>query len=157
MREVLRFAASVAICEGVGLISGLFTARGIREWYAGIVKPSFTPPDALFGPVWTLLYFMMGAALYLVWRRWDGSPAVRAALIVFAAQLLLNGLWSFIFFGLRNPLGGFAEIVVLWAAILLTIALFWKVSRPAGLLLVPYALWVTFASVLNWSLWRLNR
>lgn len=157
MREVLRFAASIAICEGVGLVSGLFTARGIREWYAGIVKPSFTPPDAVFGPVWTLLYFMMGTALYLVWRRWDGSPAVRAALIAFAAQLLLNGLWSFLFFGLRNPLAGFSEIVLLWAAILLTIALFWRVSRLAGLLLVPYAFWVTFAAVLNWSLFRLNR
>lgn len=157
MREILRFAASVAVCEGVGLVSGFVTARGIREWYPGIAKPSFTPPGSVFGPVWTALYFMMGASLYLVWRRWDGSPAVRAALLAFAAQLLLNGLWSLLFFGARNPLAGFVEILALWAAIVATIVLFWRISRPAGILLVPYALWVSFASVLNWSLWRLNR
>jgi translocator protein len=156
MRELLRFAVSIVVCEGVGIVSGLFTTRGIAEWYANIAKPSFTPPNAVFGPVWTVLYFMMGCALYLVWRRWDGSAALKAALAVFIAQLLLNGLWSFLFFGLRSPLAGLIDIVVLWAAIIATIALFWRISRPAGLLLVPYAAWVTFASVLNWSLWRLN-
>jgi tryptophan-rich sensory protein len=156
MRELLRFAASIVLCEGVGIVSGLFTARGISEWYAHIAKPSFTPPDSVFGPVWTVLYFMMGCALYLVWRRWDGSGTLKAALAVFIAQLLLNGLWSFLFFGLRSPLAGMIEIVALWAAVIATTVLFWRISRPAGLLLVPYAAWVTFASVLNWSLWRLN-
>lgn len=157
MREVLRFAASIALCEGVGLVAGALTAEGVRGWYAGIEKPSFTPPGWIFGPVWTILYLMMGTALYLVWRRWDGSPAVRTALAVFGVQLLLNGLWSLLFFGMRNPLAGLIEIVALWAAILATIALFWRISRPAGALLMPYALWVTFAAVLNWSLYRLNR
>ena len=125
-------------------------------WYASLVKPSWNPPNAIFGPVWSVLYVLMGVAAWLVWRRAGFSDA-GAALIVFVVQLVLNALWSYLFFGLHRPDMAFFDIVALWAVILVVVVLFWREDRLAGGLMVPYAVWVTFASYLNFVLWRLNR
>ncbi|MGB3943748.1 MAG: TspO/MBR family protein, partial [Methanothrix sp.] len=137
-------------------IGSIFTAPEISTWYATLVRPSFAPPDWLFGPVWTALYTMMGVSAYLVWREGLADPRVKVAMAVFAIQLAANVSWSAAFFGLRSPLAGLAVIIVLWALIALNIQKFREVSRTAGLLLIPYILWVTFAMVLNFSIWRLN-
>jgi benzodiazapine receptor len=140
----------------IGFVSGMSTADGVRTWYQDIAKPSFNPPDWVFGPVWTTLYVSMGVAAFLVWRSGADRPTGRSALAWFAAQLIANGLWSIIFFGLRNPGLAFAEILVLLAMIVVTTRLFWARSRTAGALMLPYLAWVSFASVLNLSIWRLN-
>lgn len=147
---------AILICEAAGLIGSVFTARSIPAWYAGIVKPSFNPPNWIFGPVWTALFVLMGIALYLVWRQGVRRFPVKYALAVFGLQLALNVMWTVIFFGLHSPFLAAIEIVVLWLAILWTIAAFWNASRAAAYLLLPYLLWVSFAAVLNFSIWRLN-
>jgi tryptophan-rich sensory protein len=147
---VLLFATFGATAFGT-----LATTSSLTTWYPTLAKPSWNPPDAVFGPVWTVLYFMMAVAAWLVWRR--GSEAeVVPAMTTYFAQLVLNVLWSLIFFGLRAPGWAVLDIVILWVAIALTIAHFGKVSRAAAWLLVPYLVWVTFASVLNITIWRLN-
>jgi tryptophan-rich sensory protein len=125
------------------------------EWYASLSKPSWNPPGAVFAPVWTFLYILMGIAAWLVWKE-QGFGGARVALIAFLAQLVLNGLWSWLFFGINNPLAAFIEILVLWLLILITLVLFWRIKPLAGMLLLPYLAWVGFASVLNFTLWRLN-
>lgn len=124
-------------------------------WYAALVKPAWTPPSAVFGPVWTVLYVLMGVAAWLVWREagFSGAPA---PLAMFVVQLGLNALWSYLFFGAHAPLIAFVEIVVLWTVILLTLVGFWRVTPTAGALMLPYLAWVGFASALNFQLWRLN-
>ena len=157
MANTLRFLISVTLPILVGGLSGFATARGVQEWYPSLTKPPFNPPSWVFGPVWTLLYIMMGVAAYVVWQKgWD-NEAVRVALFLFLIQLALNGLWSILFFGMRAPGLAFAEIIVLWTAIAATIVYFWRVSPIAGILLLPYEAWVSFAAVLNGSLWILNR
>jgi len=125
------------------------------EWYASLTKPAWNPPSALFAPVWTLLYAMMGVAAWLVWRK-EGFRGAALPLSLFIAQLLLNALWSYLFFGLHRPGLAFLDIVVLWAAILVVAVLFWREDWRAGALMVPYLAWVGFASCLNFVLWRLN-
>jgi translocator protein len=125
------------------------------EWYAGLVKPALTPPGWVFGPVWTLLYAMMGTAAWLVWR----TLGVYGALIplgLFLGQLALNALWSYLFFGLQRPGLALLDIVALWLAILATLVNFWRAYASAGLLLLPYLFWVSFATYLNFQFWRLN-
>ena len=136
-------------------IGGTATGGAVQDWYPTLAKPSWTPPAWLFGPVWTLLYIAMAVAGWLVWRRvgWDGA---RLALLMFFIQLTLNAVWSVVFFGLRNPGAAFAEIVVLWVAIVVTALLFWKVTPAAGWLFLPYLVWVSFATALNFAIWRLN-
>ena len=147
----------IAACQLVGFVGSFFTRPAIPAWYAGLQKPSFAPPNWLFGPMWISLYLLMAIAAYLVWQKGLAVEGARAALVIFILQLLLNALWSPAFFGLRSPLAGAVVIVLLWLAIVLTIVLFWKVSRPAALLLLPYILWVTLASALNISIYLLNR
>jgi tryptophan-rich sensory protein len=125
------------------------------EWYAALTKPSWNPPSSVFAPVWTVLYVLMGVAAWLVWRQ-AGFSGGRVALSLFLVQLVLNSLWSYLFFGLQNPLLALIEIIVLWCAILATLVSFWRISSGAGALLTPYLAWVTFASALNYQLWRLN-
>ena len=146
---------AIALCEGAGGLGALWTADGVKSWYPQLEKPSFNPPSWVFGPVWTLLYALMGASAWLVWRTGDDERSARA-LRLFSIQLLLNTLWSFIFFRLRSPRWAFAEIVVLWLAIVMTLVAIWKVSRIAGLLFLPYLLWTSFALLLNFRIWRLN-
>jgi tryptophan-rich sensory protein len=125
------------------------------EWYKNLAKPWWTPPDWLFGPVWTLLYLFMGVAAWLVWRR-GGFQEARGALALFLVQLLLNALWSWVFFGLQQPGWAFLELSLLWLAIAATLAAFWRLVPAAGWLLAPYLAWVSFAGVLNFALWHLN-
>jgi tryptophan-rich sensory protein len=139
------------------MIGSIFTKPAILSWYGPLKKPFFTPPDWVFAPVWIILYILMGVAAFLVWRKSINQKQSRSALILFGVQLILNVLWSVTFFGLRSPLGGLIEISILAVAILLTIQSFLQVSRVAGLLLIPYFLWVAFASGLNLSIWVLNR
>jgi tryptophan-rich sensory protein len=157
VENLLRLVIAVAAPLLVAGLSGFATAGGVQDWYPSLTKPSFNPPSWVFGPVWTLLYIMMGVAAYLVWGKGWESEAVRWALGLFALQLILNGLWSILFFGLRSPGLAFGEILLLWVAIAATLVLFWRVTVPAGLLLIPYLAWVTFAAVLNGSIWILNR
>jgi translocator protein len=125
------------------------------DWYASLSKPAWNPPDVVFAPVWTVLYVLMGIAAWLVWRE-AGFSGARVGLSLFIFQLVLNALWSYLFFGLKSPMVAFIEIVVLWCAILGTLVAFWKVRPGAGALLIPYLCWVSFASALNYTLWRLN-
>jgi tryptophan-rich sensory protein len=154
--DFLKLAASLILCQTAGFLGSLFTTPAIPTWYAALKKPSFTPPNWIFGPVWIGLFILMGISLFLVWKR-QGHPHFKTALVFFCVQLILNVLWSVAFFGLRWPLLGFIDIVLLWLAILLTIRHFWKVSRFSGTLLLPYLLWVSFAAFLNFYLWIQNR
>ena len=146
----------IFLCLSAGGIGSAFSASAIPTWYATLNKPSFSLPNWLFAPVWTLLYIMMGFAAALVWQKGLQNPRVRTALVIFLAQLILNMVWSVLFFGLRSPLYGFMDILFLWAMILVTIAQFSKVSTLAAALLIPYILWVTFASGLNLGIFLLN-
>ncbi len=156
LRKAALLVATVGICFIPGIIGSFFTAPAIPTWYAGLVKPTFNPPGWIFGPVWTLLYFMMGVALFLVIKDGLTPQRVRVAAGVFIVQLVLNGLWSYIFFGLRSPGWALSDITALWLSIVLCIVLFLRISRAAGILLLPYLAWVTFAAVLNSAIWRLN-
>lgn len=146
---------SVATCLAAGALGSIATASSVQTWYPGIAKPSWNPPSAVFGPVWTTLFVLMGIAVWLVWRTPDGIDR-RRGLQLFAVQLVLNTTWSFVFFGLRTPGLAAVEIVVLWIAIVATIVVFARVHRGAAALLLPYILWVSFAAVLNFTIWRLN-
>jgi len=154
--DVSKLVVSVLVCQVAGVIGGLATAPNVGTWYAYVEKPSFTPPDWVFSPVWISLYLLMGVSGYLVWRRGLDKSGVRKAMAVYVVQLILNPVWSFAFFGLHSPLAGLLVIVILWFMIVLTIFYFSKVSRASALLLVPYVLWVSFATVLNFSIFVLN-
>jgi translocator protein len=157
IRDIWKLVVSIVACLAAGGIGSIFTRSAIPTWYAALEKPFFSPPNWLFAPVWTLLYILMGIAAFLVWRKGLRDRQIRAALIIFLIQLILNALWSVVFFGFQSPLFGLVTISVLWIAILVTVILFFKVSRTASMLLWPYLLWVTFAAVLNYSIWLLNR
>lgn len=138
-----------------GGIGGRFISSSIYSWYVNLNKPSWNPPNWVFSPVWTFLYFCMSLAAWLVWWR-TGLSVGLGPLFLFGLNLLLNVAWSGLFFGLRNPKIAFAEIILLWGSILATLIWFWTISPPAGLLMLPYLLWVTFATGLNFTIWRLN-
>lgn len=138
-------------------VGGAATTPAIGGWYRTLKKPPFNPPDAVFGPVWSVLYLLMGVAAYLVEREGGDGGRTSAARAFNGVQLGLNALWSLLFFGRRSPLAGMIEIGFLWVAILLTIVAYWRISRLAALLLVPYLLWTTFATALNVAIWRRNR
>jgi tryptophan-rich sensory protein len=158
MQKILRIATVVMTCIAVGYFSGLVVQDNIETWYPTILKPFFNPPNWVFAPVWSILYVMMGVAAGLVWNRIDSDEAnVKKAFKLFVIQLTLNAVWSFIFFSLHNPFLALIEIVLLWLLILETYTQFRKVDKTAGMLLVPYLLWVSFAMILNGSIWWLNR
>lgn len=144
---------SLIITQLAGIIGSLFTSIG--NWYDNLIKPSFNPPNWVFGPVWTLLYLLMGISLYLILAS-KTSKNRKMGLYLFFTQLILNSLWSILFFGLKNPLFSFIELIILWFAILFTIIYFYKVNKKASYLLIPYLLWVTFAAILNLSIVILN-
>ena len=151
-RSTLALAGWLVLSFSAAAIGGFFMPGA---WYATLKKPSWNPPNWIFGPVWTVLYATMAVAAWIVWKR-GGFAGQRFALSLFLMQLLLNALWSPLFFGLRNPGLAFVNIVLLWLAVLATVFAFWKTRPLTGALLVPYLAWVTFASVLNFALWRLN-
>lgn len=156
MTKFLKLVGAVAVSEGVGLLGSVVTLPAIGGWYRALNKPAFTPPNWVFGPVWTVLYLLMGIALYLVVKKGARPPRVKLALLVFGIQLGLNCLWSFIFFGMHLPWLALGEIAVLWSAVMLTIWAFEKVSKSAAYLLLPYILWISFAAILNYSIAILN-
>lgn len=153
-----RLLAAIVVCQGAGILGSLATVPNIDTWYRTLEKPGFTPPDGVFGPVWTTLYLMMGLALYRVWNRREETEGglFRQAMAAFFVQLALNALWSILFFGLHSPWLGLIDIGLLWLAIIVTIRLFAAIDRPAAWLLVPYLLWVSYAAVLNAAIWRMN-
>ena len=155
-RDIVELVVSIVVCQGAGLIGSFATFPSIPTWYASLQKPPFNPPNWVFGPVWTTLYTLMGIAAFLVWRKGIRNREVKIALGIFVVQLILNTLWSVVFFGLHSLAGGMIVIVVLWIAILLSIITFFRISKAAGALLIPYILWVSFAAFLNYHLWRLN-
>lgn len=146
----------LVIPQLAGFIGSLFNITSIPTWYATLNKPSFNPPNWIFAPVWTFLFFLMGISLYLVWSKGLDFPGVKIALWIFIAQLILNILWSFFFFYLQSPLFAFIEIVLLLVMIVINIYVFYKVDPVAAYLLIPYLLWVSFATVLNASILMLN-
>ena len=157
MRDFSKLIISVTVCELIGLLSTPFTISSIPTWYAGLIKPFFSPPNWIFGPVWTTLYFLMGVSVYLVWRKGIQNKEIKIAIYYFLTQLLFNFLWSVIFFGLRLPLVAFIDIIALFAAIILTMMKFYKISKVSLYLLIPYLLWVSFATILNGAIVLLNR
>jgi translocator protein len=149
MNKWLVLIGLLVLCLAVGAGAGFLTAQSVLTWFPTLIKPSFNPPSWLFGPVWTTLYIMMAVAAWLVWLR-------QGSLVLFYVQLALNFAWSLLFFGLHSPALALVDIVAMWVLILLTLLAFWKTDRRAGWLLVPYLAWVSFASVLNASIWWLN-
>jgi len=156
VKRILKLLGAVAVCQIAGIAGSFFTAASVGTWYAALPKPAFTPPNAVFGPVWTALYLLMGIAAFLVWDKGWARREVKVAAAFFLAQLGLNFLWSVLFFGFRSPWLAFVEIVGLWLAIAITTLTFYRVSKPAALLFVPYWAWVTFAAALNFEFMRLS-
>ncbi len=152
----LKLIIAIFVSESAGIIGSVFTAPSIPTWYVGIVNPALNPPAWVFGPVWTTLFALMGIAAFLVWKKGLDRKDVKIAIGIFIGQLLLNTLWSIVFFGLHSPGGALIEIIFLWFAILATIITFAKISKAAAWLLAPYILWVSFAMYLNFSIWALN-
>lgn len=177
--NAIKLLASIIICELAGVLGSVFTYSKISTWYKTLEKPGFNPPGWIFGPVWTTLFLLMGISLYLVWAKdwqtdnkifcskrkiwnswsqkfFDGKWQKANIILIFAVQLFLNVLWSVIFFGMQNPGVAFFELLMLWFAILYTIINFYRISKVAAYLLLPYILWVSFAGILNYFLWILN-
>lgn len=155
MSPILKLVLAVVICYAAAAVGGFATANAVSGWYATVNKPSFNPPNWLFGPVWSLLYTMMAIALWGVWKQ-EMSSAVSTAMIWFFIQLVLNSLWSFAFFYFESPAAGLFVIIPLWIAILITILKFWPIASWTAYLLIPYLLWVSFATLLNAAIWWLN-
>lgn len=157
MSAISKLIISIALPLLVGFSSSYFTITGVDSWYGTIQKPSWNPPNAVFGPVWTTLYILMGISLFLVWKSEAYKSYKKNAVILFCIQLVLNFFWSFIFFNQHQIGLALAEIIVLWFFILLTIFSFSKVDKIAAWLLVPYISWVSFAAILNYTIWQLNK
>jgi translocator protein len=158
MNKITRILVVVVTCLVIGYFSGMVTRSAITTWYPTLIKPSFNPPNWIFAPVWSMLYVMMGVAAGLVWNKMESDKVVvKNALVIFAVQLALNALWSYLFFGLKNPMLAGIEIILLWLMIFETYTKFIKINKIAAYLLIPYLLWVSFAMVLNASIWWLNR
>lgn len=157
MKSFFKFVIAILLPEFVGSVSAFFTVSSISNWYQFLRKPAFSPPNYIFGPVWTMLYLFMGISFYLIWIKGWKNQKVKKALTFFFIQLTFNFVWSLLFFGLRFPLLGLIDIIILWVMILLTIMKFQKISKIASYFMIPYLLWVTFASLLNLSIVILNR
>ncbi len=162
VNNFFKLIIAIVVSELAGVIGSVFTISAIPTWYAELVKPALNPPAWVFGPAWTTLYALMGIAAFLIWSSYakasegQAKRKIKLALGVFGIQLFLNAIWSIIFFGLHSPGWALVDIVLLWLAIVWTMVVFYKISRPAAYLLVPYLLWVSFASYLNYSIWMLN-
>ncbi len=156
INNTFKLIIAIVISELAGIIGSIFTTPSIAGWYAGIVKPALNPPAWVFGPVWTTLFALMGISAFLIWKKGLDRKDVRIALGIFIGQLVLNMLWSIIFFGLHSPAGAFIELFILWFVIFAMIIVFTRISKPSAWLLTPYILWVTFAGYLNFMIWILN-
>ena len=156
MSNITKLIISIVICQLAGVIGSFFTMDAIPVWYDTLAKPSFNPPSSVFGPVWVFLYLLMGISLFLVWKEDLKNKHVKTAFMIFMIQLVFNAAWSIVFFGMRSTAGGLVVIIILWILILITTLKFMKISKTAGMPLVPYLLWVTFAAILNYSIFTLN-
>ncbi len=154
MKNWLKFLISILLPQIAGGLGALVTISSVGSWYQMIEKPSFNPPSWVFGPAWTTLYILMGIALYIIWT--SNHFLKKRALQLFGIQLFLNAIWSPAFFGLESPIAGLIVIIPLWVAILACIKLFYPISKWAAFLLIPYIIWVSFATILNASIWYLN-
>jgi translocator protein len=154
MQKAVKIIFSLLISFSAGAIGSIFTFSSIPTWYASLNKPLFNPPNFIFGPAWTMLYIIIGISLFLVWN--NNKENKKFSIIIFSIQLLLNALWSIVFFGLKNPLAAMFIIVGLFVSIIITIIKFYKINKIAGLILIPYLLWVSFASILNYYIIILN-
>ena len=148
---------SIGICLGVGILGSLFTISAIPTWYAALNKPEFSPPNFIFGPVWTILYILMGISFYLIWVKGTQKKAVKNALILFLVHLFFNASWSIVFFGVHLIFLALINIIILWILIIALIIKFSKINKKAAILLSPYLLWVSFATILNYNIWILNK
>lgn len=155
MNNFLKAVISIAIPQAVGAVAGFLTASSVQGWFSTIIKPSFNPPNWVFAPAWTTLYLLMGIAFFLIWKL-PASPLRKKAMIIYFIQLTLNFLWSFGFFYLHKPGLALINIAALWVMIIITMIAFGKLSKTAAWLLLPYLLWVSFATALNFSIWQLN-
>jgi len=155
-KKVLRFIISIIICQSAGIFGSLFTFEAVPDWYITLEKPFFAPPNWIFGPVWIILYFLMGVSLYIVWKDELKSKTRNVFFVVFAIQLILNALWSLLFFGLKSPLLGLIDILILDVMLVVTIFYATRVSKYAAMLLIPYMVWIIIASVLNYAIMVLN-
>ncbi len=156
LKSILKLVAFIFVCELAGAVGSVFTSSSIETWYAGLAKPALNPPNWVFAPVWTILFALMGVAAFLVFEKGADRKEVKESLGIFAVQLSLNMLWSFLFFGLHSLAGAFIEIIFLWFAIIATTISFAKISKQAAWLMVPYILWVSFAGYLNLAIWLIN-
>ena len=154
--KLSKLVVSFAVPLFAAFLGSVFTASSVSTWFTTLIKPSFNPPNWIFGPVWTILYLLMGFSLFLVWKQGLKKKYVKECLIIFGIQIFLNFLWSLLFFGLQNPLLAFIEIIFLWISILFMIIYFYKVNKTAAYMQIPYILWVSFAAVLNLSIVLLN-
>jgi len=154
--QIIKLSSSIAITLSVGAIAGYCTATEIGEWYAGLSKPFFNPPNYVFGPVWTVLYILMGISLYKIWQT-SSHKRKKISLILFFVQLFFNMMWSFIFF--KGHFIGWAliDICIMWTLINVCIGFFYQVNKTAAWLMIPYMVWVSFAGVLNYAIWILNK
>ena len=155
-KKVLKFIISIIICQSAGIFGSLFTFEAVPDWYITLEKPFFAPPNWIFGPVWIILYFLMGVSLYIVWKDELKSKTRYVFFVVFGIQLILNALWSLLFFGLRSPLLGLIDILILDVILVVTIFYAKRVSKYAAMLLIPYMVWIIIASVLNYAIMVLN-
>ena len=152
----LKLVIAIIVSLSAGAIGSLFTTPAIPIWYNSLAKPALNPPSWVFGPVWTILFILMGIAVFLVWRKGLDRKEVKVALAIFIFQLFLNVFWSVLFFGFKNPGVAFTEIISLWFAIMALVLAFYQISRAASYLIIPYILWVSFASYLNYAIWQLS-
>ncbi len=155
IRKAWKLIVTLGVSYLAAFVGSLFTATSVKDWYPALQKPWFTPPAWLFGPVWTVLFTLIGIAAYLIWRE-DGKKGMKVAMAAFHVQLGLNVIWSMLFFGMRSPFWAMIGIAALWLAIIIAILLFWKISKAAAALMIPYLLWVSFAALLNLSIVGLN-
>lgn len=162
-KSILKLIISVTLCQSAGVIGSLFTFSSIPNWYNLLNQPAFRPPNWLFGPVWTILYTLMGISFYLIWTKLKDkkyakkTKLIKLALAIFLIHLFFNATWSIVFFGLHNIFLALINILVIWVFIVILTYKFWSLSKSASILLIPYLAWVTFATILNYNIWILNR
>ena len=156
MSNIVKLIVSIVICQLAGITGIFFTGNSMLAWYSGLNKPSFNPPNWVFGSVWIVLYLLMGISLFMVWKEGLKNKEIKSAFIIFIVSLIFNAAWPVIFFGGQSVIGGLIVDIVLWLLMLITILKFIKISRTAGILLLPYLLWVSFATVLNFFIYKLN-
>jgi benzodiazapine receptor len=159
-KNIFKFVISIIVCESVGIIGSFFTFSSVTNWFPTLVKPWFSPPSWLFGPVWIIMYFLMGLSLYIIWNskaELSKQKYRKQFFILFGIQLILNALWSFLFFGLKTPIYGLIDILFLDIVVAMTIIYAYRVSKYAAILLAPYMVWITFATLLNFEIVLLNK